>query len=152
MNGHHGDAVVVGLHAVQVRVQGNFVQEAGQGGVLRILLQEAQDVGFQLLHVLDAAPALHVVLVLQSLHIAGLVADGVVKLRQSQFRSLAAEAVNEVREFQQLGGGTFQLREQIRIADDLIEGCPLALRQHRYLIQSRGADTPGRVIDDATQT
>ena len=81
MNGHHGDAVVAGLHAVQICVQGNLVQEAGEGGVLRLLLQEAQDVGFQLLNVLDAAPALHVVLLLQGLYIAGLVADGVIELR-----------------------------------------------------------------------
>ena len=151
VNGHHGDAVVAGLHAVQICVQGNLVQEAGEGGVLRLLLQEAQDVGFQLLNVLDAAPALHVVLLLQGLYIAGLVADGVVELRQGQLRARPPQAVDQVRELQQLGGRRFQLREQVRVADDLIQRRPLALRQGAHLVQCSGADAPGRVVDDPPQ-
>ena len=99
MYGHHGDAVVIRLHAVQVRVQGDLVEEAGEGGILRVLLQKAQNVGFQFLDVFNAAPALHVVFVLQDLHIAGLVADGVIKLRQGQVGPLAAEAIDQIGKF-----------------------------------------------------
>ena len=116
-----------------------------------LLLQEAQDVGFQLLDVLDPAPALHVVLLLQGLYVAGLVTDGVVELRQGQLRARLPQAVDQVRELQQLGGGGLQLREQVRVADDLVQRRPLALRQGGHLVQRGGADAPGRVVDDPPQ-
>ena len=151
MDGHHGDAVVIGLHAVQIRVQSDFVQEAGEGGVLRILLQKAQDVGFQLLHIFNAAPAFHVVFLLQRPDIAGLVQNLVVEFRQSQGTSRPPQAVDQIRELDQLGGGGLQSREQVGVADNLIEGRPLLRRQIRHLVHGGGADAPGGGVDDAAE-
>ena len=58
---------------------------------------------------------------------------------------------DEVREFQQLGGGAFEIREQVRITDDLVKRRPLALRQDRHLVHGGSADTPGWVVDDPPQ-
>ena len=151
MNGHHGHAVVIRLHTVQIRVQGDLVQEPGQGGVLRVLLQKAQNVGLQFLHVFDAAPALHVLFLLQRPDVAGLVQDFIVKFRQGQRPSGPAQAVDQIGELCQLACGGFQGGEQIRVADDLVEGRPLLCRQLRHLVHSGRADAPCGRIDDAAE-
>ena len=111
MNGHHGHAVIVRLHAVEVRVEGDLIQEARESSVLRVLLQKAEDVGLQLLHVFNAAPALHIVFVLQRLDIAGLVQNLIVKFRQSQRTACLSQIVDQVGKLHQLGRGRFQRRE-----------------------------------------
>ena len=72
-------------------------------------------------------------------------------INRQTLRPLAAEPVDEVREFQQLGGGAFEIREQVRITDDLVKRRPLALRQDRHLVHGGSADTPGWVVDDPPQ-
>ncbi|CDC73664.1 putative uncharacterized protein [Oscillibacter sp. CAG:155] len=151
VDGHHGHAVIVRRHAVQVRVQRDLVEEAGEGGVLRLLLQETQDVGLEFLDVFDAAPALHVVFLLQGLDVAGLLAHRVVKLRQGQLRARPAQSVDEVRELQELAGGAFELWEHIRVAEDLIERGPLLLRQAGHFVHGGGADAPGGDVDNPAQ-
>ena len=151
MNGHHGHTVVIRLHTVQIRVQGDLVQEPGQGGVLRVLLQKAQNVGLQFLHVFDAAPALHVLFLLQRPDVAGLVQDFIVKFRQGQRPSGPAQAVDRIGELCQLACGGFQGGEQIRVADDLVERRPLLRRQLRHLVHSGRADAPCGRIDDAAE-
>ena len=151
MNGHHGHTVVIRLHAVQIRVQGDLVQKPGQGGILRVLLQKAQNVGLQFLHVFDAAPALHVLFLLQRPDVAGLVQDLIVKFRQGQRPSGTAQAVDQVGELCQLAGGGFQGGEQVRVADDLVERRPLLRRQLRHLVHSGRADAPCGRIDDAAE-
>ena len=151
MNGHHGHTVVIRLHTVQIRVQGDLVQEPGQGGVLRVLLQKAQNVGLQFLHVFDAAPALHVLFLLQRPDVAGLVQDFIVKFRQGQRPSGPAQAVDQIGELCQLACGGFQGGEQVRVADDLVERRPLLRRQLRHLVHSGRADAPCGRIDDAAE-
>ena len=99
MHGHHGHAVIAGIDAVKVGVEGDLIEKAREGGVLRFPFQEAQDVGFQLPDVLDAAPALHVVFFLQGPDVAGLLQHLVIEFRQGQPSAGRPEGVDEVREF-----------------------------------------------------
>ena len=143
--------MVIRLHTVQIRVQGDLVQEPGQGGVLRVLLQKAQNVGLQFLHVFDAAPALHVLFLLQRPDVAGLVQDFIVKFRQGQCGACPPQAINQVRKLDELGRCRFQGGEEVCVADDLIKGRPLLRRQLRHLVHSGRADAPCGRIDDAAE-
>ena len=151
MHGHHGDAVIVGADAVQVRVEGDLIEEAREGGVLWLPVQEAQDVGLQLLDVLDAAPALHVVLLLQGPDVAGVVQHLVIELRQGQPPAGGAEGVDEVGELQELRRSALELREEVGVPDGLVEGELLLRRHHRELLDGGVADAPGGDIDDPPQ-
>ena len=90
MHGHHGDAVVAIHPAVQVGVEGDLVQKAGEAGLALHVLQIGQDAGFQLLHVLQAATALQIVLLPEGGGVAAAVTDPVVELQQVGLRQGAA--------------------------------------------------------------
>ena len=151
MHGHQGHAVVaVGL-AVQVGIQGHIVEKARQGRVIGVVFQESADAGGQLLHVLQPAPTLHVILFLQHLHIAGHLADPAVKFHQLQLVAQRPQLHNQLPEILHPPGGGLQLRVIPGGADDLKQRLPLRRRNSLGLFQGRPADLPGGHIDDPSQ-
>ena len=97
VHGHHGHAVVAVRAAVQIGVQGDLVQKSGEARLRALgVFQIRQDAGFQLLHVLQPAAALHVVLLPQSWGVAAALADIVVELRQRAVRQTAAHFLDHI--------------------------------------------------------
>ena len=97
VHGHHGHAVVAVRAAVQIGVQGDLVQKSGEARLRALgVFQIRQDAGFQLLHVLQPAAALHIVLLPQSRGVAAALTDIVVELRQRAVRQTAAHFLDHI--------------------------------------------------------
>ena len=151
MHGHQGYAVVVLHGVVQIRVQGHAVQKARQGGDLRAAVQKADDAGAQLLYVLNAATALHVALLLQGLHVPGLLAHRVVELRQVQRLLQCTQLPDQRCKVLQLAGRRLEGGVRLRAGEDLPQILPLLDRQLGGPVHSGAADAPGGDVDDPPQ-
>ena len=151
VHSHQRHAVVPGLLAVQVRIQGHLVQEARQCGILRIVFQEGLDAGAELLHVFQAPPALHIVLLLEHPHIAAAAAHIFIELHQAHIVRLTAHFVDHLCKGRQLASACLQL--------GIVSCPPQNLHQRQALLRGDGlglvhggrADLPGGHVDDPPQ-
>ena len=150
VHGHEGHAVVVFLHAVQIGVEGHFVQEAAERGVLCVF-QIAADGRGQFVDVFQARLALVVFLRREHLGVAALLDQGLVDLRQLHFLGQALEMLDEVGELLELRRSFFQLRDLRRVDQDFPEGLSRLGRQGSGRFHGLGPDAAGRVVDHPQQ-
>ena len=152
MHGHHGHAVVAVHPAVQVGVQRDLIQEAGETRLRALgVFQVGQDAGAQLLHVLQPAPALHVVLLPQGGRVAASLADVIVELRQITLRQAAAHFLDHICKGFQLASCIFQLGEFLRTAEYVVERQAVLCGNNLGLVHGGLADLAGGNVDDAPQ-
>ena len=152
VHGHHGHAVVaVGL-AVQIGVQRHLVQKARQRRLTLRVFQIALDAGFQLLHVLQTAAALYIVLFPQGGGVAALVADQIVERHEVGVRQLPAQGLDHVCKGEKLASCIFQFRIVSRVKKHLIEGASLLGGKDLCLVHGGLSDLAGGYVDDAPQT
>ena len=144
VHGHHYGAVGVRAVAVQVGVERDLVQEAGQRGVAR-LLYVAEDVGLQLGDVLQPGQVLVPALVAQGLLVASGLQHQVVELVHGQLRRLGAQGRHHVGKLYQPGGGAVQLLILVGAGDYVAEGsrprarlCPVRSRWSCRRCRGRG--------------
>ena len=147
---HHRDAVVL-RRAVEVGIERDLVEKARERGVFRISVQKAEDVGFELLHVLKPPAALHIHLLLQRAHIAALLADQIVKVRQFRFLRRLAQRVDHLSELLQLLSPVFEHSVIPRLAQHCHHRHALLLREHLHALNAGISDAAGRGVDDAAQ-
>ena len=76
----HQCHAVVCHSTVKIGVERDLIEKAGECRVLRIVGKERGNIGLELLHVLESAAALHIVLFLQRADIIRFFADMIVKL------------------------------------------------------------------------
>ena len=152
VHGHHGHAVVtVGL-AVQIGVQRHLVQKARQRRLTLRIFQIALDAGFQLLHVLQTAAALYIVLFPQGGGVAALVADQIVERYEIGVRQLPAQGLDHICKGEELASCIFQFRIVCRVEKHLIEGASLLGGEELRLVHGGLPDLAGGYVDDAPQT
>jgi hypothetical protein len=89
VNGHQHHAVGLGVVAVQIGVQSDFLQKAGQCRLLALLLV-AEHVGFEFLNVLQPGGS-GVVILAQRRQITALLQEPVQKIGQGQAFRLPGE-------------------------------------------------------------
>ena len=150
VHGHHHGAVRLAVIAVDVRVEGDFVEEAGEGLVAR-LLYVAEDVRFQLVDVFQTGQGLGPALFLQGAGVARLLQHGVVQAVQALRLRQRAQALHHVREGDELGGGAAQLLVFVRVAHDLVEARAQAHGELPGRLDGLFADAALRGVDDARQ-
>ena len=152
VHGHHGHAVVAVHPAVQVGVQRDLIQEAGETRLRALgVFQVGQDAGAQLLHVLQPAAALHIVLLPQGGCVAASLADVIVELRQLTLRQAAAHFLDHICKGFQLASCIFQLGEFLRTAEYVVERQAVLCGNNLGLVHGGLADLAGGNVDDAPQ-
>ena len=149
MHGHHNDAVLVPVLAVQVGVQGDFVQKTRQRGSFPRIFQIAMNRREQLPDVLQTGLVLHGVLALQHHRVACAGQKLLVKLVQRHGLHQLRQLPNEPRKLGQLGGGTLQLRVEPGVVNDRKQRDLVPQSNLLGGLHGLGADAAGRVVDDA---
>ena len=147
----HERHAVVGRGAVKVGIERDLVEEARERRVLRLAVEEGEDVGLELLHVLQPPAALHIALVLQRAEIAGLPAHEVVEVRKLRVSRRVVQRVDHGGEFLQPRRGGLERRVLPRRAEDRHHRHALLGGQRLHTLDARIADAAGGRIDDAPQ-
>ena len=151
MHGHHHHRIVGFIILLDVRIQRDFLQEARQGGLLRIL-HIGVDAGLQFVNVFQPGFVFLRILGGEHIGVAGAAYHLVVEFRQAHsILQKLCQLFDHGGELQKLHGSLFQRRIGIRIGYHGVQGLVLRLCQSLRHFHGFGAQTSGRVVDDAAQ-
>ena len=151
VHGHHHHAVIAILCAVEVGIEGHFIEESRQRGIVGAIVEESVNRRGQFSHVLQASTALHVVLLRQHGHVSRAVADVFIKLHQLQLIGFLPHLLHHGYKAFQLYSRGFQLRIHRCVPQHLIEGDVILHRQVLGLIHGGSTDLAGGRVDNAAQ-
>ena len=147
VHGHHDHRLGAGVILLQIGIEGNFLQEPGQAGLVGVL-QIAHQAGLELADVLQPVAALHVVLGLQHGLVAGALQELLIEVGQGHGIQQRGAVLNQIREGGELSGSLFQGAVAPGVGHHGIEANLFGIRQPGRRFQRLGADAPGRQIDD----
>ena len=155
MHGHHDHGVISLIVFLNIRVQRNLFQKAGQGGLNGFfeILDVGCNTGPKFLHIFQAALVFFRILGFQHFPVAGADQQLLVKLCQAQaFLQKLCQSFDHGGKLEHFSCGLFQGSIGIRIRDHIIEGFSLSGGQTPGRFNGFGAQTPGRIVDDPQQT
>ena len=151
VHGHHDHAVVPSVVSVQIGVQGDLVQKAGQGRLIPGIFQIAVNGSEQLAHIFKAGTILHGIFALQHHSVTGAGDQLLIKIRQIHRAGQPTQLLHHLSKGRQLGRRTLQLGILVGVADHIVQRAPLSLGNALGGVHRLVSNAPGRIIDDAAQ-
>ena len=150
VHGHHDHGVGLRVVLLNVRIEGDFLQEAMEAGFLRIL-HIAEDAGLQFVDVLCPGAALRIVFLLQHGQIPGPEQQLLVKVRQRHGVKQLRAVLDQIPEPLQLSRRLFQRAVIGSAGYHGVEIHVLRICQLLRGFQGFQSNSPGRIVDDPAQ-